>query len=166
MQQNTTAALNALIFAAGLLIVSTSQAAPASGHESHATQESTTASLQLNDGKKWETDAALRQSMAAIRKNVDASLQDIHKNRLSAARYGALASKVENEVANIVGNCKLEPKADAQLHLIVVALLEGASQMADKAKHAKRRDGAIKIIGALGKYPIYFNDPDFKALEH
>ncbi len=92
------------------------------------------ATLQLNAGKKWETDGALRQAMGNIRQAMAASLHDIHENRLSKKGYAALAKKVESEVGNIVANCKLEPKADAQLHLIVAELLEGADQMAGKVK--------------------------------
>jgi hypothetical protein len=77
-----------------------------------------------------------------------------------------LASKVEAEVANIVSNCKLEPKADAQLHLIVADLLAGSEQMAGKVKKAKREDGAVKVIGALEKYATYFDDPQFRPIAH
>lgn len=133
-------------------------------HDSHGHHHDSPATLQLNNGSKWQTDAPLRQSMANIRQSVDASLHDIHEGKLSNAGYGKLARFVENEVAAIVRNCKLAPEADAQLHLIVAELLEGAEQMSGKVRKAKRIDGAVKVIGALEKYAHYFADPDFKPI--
>ena len=155
-------ALNAFLVAAGIAIAGASHAAPpdhAHGHDAPAT-------LQLNAGKKWPTDAALRQSMGNNRQSVAGALQDIHEDRLAPAAYNALAHKIEGVVGQIVANCKLEPQADAQLHLIVAALLEGADQMAGQAKSGKRRDGAIKVIGALENYSGYFDDPLFKPIAH
>lgn len=166
MKLTTSGAISAILFAAGLSLAAASHAAaPTHQHDAHA-DHAAPATLQLNAGKKWETDEALRKSMASIHKAVEASLHDIHENRLKPAGYGALASKVEAEVANIVNNCKLEPKADAQLHLIVADLLAGSEQMAGKVKKIKRQDGAVKVIGALEKYATYFNDPQFKPIPH
>lgn len=132
----------------------------------HQHEHAVAATLQLNAGQKWETDAALRQAMGNIRQAMAGSLHAIHENRLSKNGYAGLAKKVKNEVGNIVANCKLEPKADAQLHLIVAELLEGAGEMAGKVKTGKRQDGAVRVIGALEKYGQYFADPGFKPIEH
>ena len=166
MKRKTSGALSAILLAAGLSLAAASHAAaPAHQHDAHA-EQAASATLQLNAGKRWGTDEPLRKAMASIRQSVEASLQDIHENRLKPAGYGALASKVEAEVGNIVSNCKLEPKADAQLHLIVADLLAGSEQMAGKVKKVKRQDGAVKVIGALEKYATYFNDPQFKPIAH
>ncbi len=153
-----------LILSFGLCAGSLSAATPA--HDSHGHHHGSPATLQLDKGKKWQTDAPLRQSMATIRQAVDASLHAIHEGKLSNAGYGKLARSVESEVAAIVRNCKLAPEADAQLHLIVAELLEGAEQMSGKVRKAKRIDGAVKVIGALEKYAGYFDDPDFKPIAH
>lgn len=165
MKQKTSPALHALLIAAGIALSTAGFAAPAHKHDAPA-DHAAPATLQLNAGKKWETDEALRKAMASIRQSVEASLHQIHENRMSAAGYGKLAHKVEGEVGNIVSNCKLEPKADAQLHLIVADLLAGAEQMAGKIKKAKRQDGAVKVLGALDKYATYFDDPQFKPIAH
>lgn len=157
---------SAILFAAGLSLAAAGHAAPAAHqHDAHA-DHGAPVTLQLNAGKKWGTDEALRKSMASIRQAIDASLHQIHENRLPANGYKALASKVEGEVANIVANCKLEPQADAQLHLVVADLLSGAEQMAGKVKKVKRQDGAVKVLGALEKYAAYFDDPQFKPIAH
>lgn len=167
MKRKSAGALGTLLLLAGLGLASGSHAAGLHGHETDTAHgHGSAVTLQLNAGKKWETDAALRSSMAQIRQALDASLPRIHDNRLDAAGYSALARKVEAEVGNIVNNCKLEPKADAQLHLIVADLLAGSDQMAGKVKRAKRQDGAVKVVGALSNYAKYFDDPQFAPLAH
>lgn len=127
------------------------------GHEAHG------ATLQLNAGKKWETDAPLRKAMGEIRQSMASSLHAIHENKFSAQAYGGLAKKVESAVGEIVANCKLPPAADAQLHIVVADLLAGAERMAGKAQ---RMDGAVKVIGALDNYGKYFDDPGFQPIAH
>lgn len=124
------------------------------------------AKLELNNGKKWETDAPLRKGMESIRGSMDAALHDIHENKLSAAKYGELAKKVNGEVNGIVASCKLDPKADAQLHLVIADILEGVEAMEGKAKKVKRQAGAVKVIGALEKYGAYFDHPGWQPLKH
>ena len=152
-----------LVFAALSMAVAGAGIA-ATGHQHE--HGAATATLQLDAGKKWETDGALRQAMGNIRQSMAASLHEIHENKLSKKGYGALAQKVKKEVGEIVANCKLAPKADAQLHLIVAELLAGAEQMAGKATSAKRQNGAVQVIGALEKYATYFDDAGFKPIAH
>ncbi|HQR61184.1 hypothetical protein [Accumulibacter sp.] len=136
------------------------------GHEHKNEQGTAAKTLQLNAGKKWETDAALRQAMSNIRQAMAGELHEIHENRLSARGYGKLAQKVEAEVGNIVANCKLGAQADEQLHIVIVELLGGTEHMAGKFKGGKRQNGAVQVIGALEKYAAYFDDPGFKPIEH
>lgn len=165
MKLPTLPPLSALLVAAGLALAGPSHAAPADAHATHA-EHGGPASLQLNAGRKWQTDEALRQAMANIRRAVAAALPEIHDKRLPAAGYGSLAKTVDSEVGNIVSHCQLAPAADAQLHLVVADLLAGAEQMAGKPQKAKRRDGALKVIGALEKYAAYFDDPQFTPIAH
>ncbi|OFZ68936.1 MAG: hypothetical protein A2Z01_00520 [Betaproteobacteria bacterium RBG_16_58_11] len=122
--------------------------------------------LKLNDGKKWATDAPLRKGMESIRAAMAAALPTIHTNKLSSAKYNALAQKTNNQVAYIVANCKLDPQADAQLHLIIADLLSGVEAMQGKMKGAKRQTGAVKALGALEKYDAYFDHPGWKPITH
>ena len=131
-------------------------------HEAHGAP----AKLTLDDGKKWETDAPLRAGMENIRETMAASLHEIHDNKLSPEKYATLASKVNVEVANIVANCKLNPKADAQLHLVIADIVTGAEAMEGKNRKLKRQGGAIKVLGALDKYGAYFEDPGWKPIKH
>lgn len=122
--------------------------------------------LALDAGQRWSTDEHLRKAMGTIRDGMNAALQDIHRDRLAAAKYDALAEMANAEVSYMVSNCKLEPKADAQLHLLIAELLEGADAMAGKRAQVKRQRGAVTVIGALEKYRTYFDDPAWKPLAH
>lgn len=162
MKQNILTALIALSLSAGGSALAANNAAHDHGH-SHGAAPVT---LQLNAGKKWETDAPLRKAMGEIRQSMAASLHAIHENRLSAKGYGELARKVEKAVGDMIANCKLGTQADEQLHVVIGELLAGAEQMAGKAKQGKRMDGAVKVIGALDNYGKYFDDPGFQPIAH
>ncbi|MBI5753164.1 MAG: hypothetical protein HZA59_13635 [Hydrogenophilales bacterium] len=122
--------------------------------------------LKLNDGKKWASDAPLRKGMENIRAAMASALPAIHANKLSSAKYNELANKVNNEVAGIVANCKLDPQADVQLHLIIADILSGVEAMQGKTKGTKRQTGAVTVIGALEKYDVYFDHPGWKPITH
>jgi len=122
--------------------------------------------MQLNAGKKWETDLPLRQSMGQIRAALATALPEIHHDRLTSAAYQQLAQQIEKEVGNIVSNCKLTPKADEQLHLVLSDVLAGSAQMAAPAAGKSSREGAFRVIGGLDNYARYFADPGFRRLKH
>lgn len=126
----------------------------------------TPAKPTLNDGKKWGTDEALRKGMENIRNAMDASLHRIHEGKQSNAEYAALAGKLNGELGSIVATCKLEAKADAQLHLVIADIAEGIEAMEGKAKTIKRQAGALKILGALEKYGSHFDHPGWQAITH
>lgn len=122
--------------------------------------------LALDHGAKWAIDEALGKAMGNIRDAVAAALGQVHDNTLSVSGYKALAGTIRTEVAYMVSNCKLEPAADAQLHLIVADLLDAADKMEMGAGNDFRRDGAVQVVGALENYATYFNDAGWVALQH
>ena len=100
---NATKGIWKLLAAAGLalgLAAGGSLAADAHRHEHD--HGAAPARLELNNGKKWETDAPLRQGMENIRGAMEAARHGIHDKKYSAAQYGALAKKVNGEVNGIV----------------------------------------------------------------
>ena len=121
----------------------------AHNHE-HAAAE---ANLVLNQGKKWPTDAPLRQGMENIRAALGGGM-----------KYGALAKKVNAEVAGIVQNCKLEPEADAQLHIVIAEIMAGVEAMEGKVKGETPSAGAEKIGKALNAYGEHFDHAGWKHL--
>lgn len=129
------------------------------GEEAHGATR-----LQLNQGRKWETDAPLRQGMAALRASVAEQLGAIHKGKLGAEQAQALGARIDTEVAAIVAQCKLEPRADAVLHLIIADLLAASEVLQGKHK-GSRAAAARKVVAALNNYGRYFDDPQWKPLK-
>ena len=120
--------------------------------------------LELDHGRKWPTDEALRQGMTNMRAALAADLKAIHANKASDAQYEALAAKLNAEVAYVVANCKLEPRADAELHKLIAEILAGAEAMQRKEPGAARRAGAVRVVRALDGYGEFFDHPGWKGL--
>ena len=133
-------------------------AAVSPSHHGHAGTAAAIAELTLNDGRKWPSDAALREGMTGIRATMRASLGQIHAGNFSAAGYDALADRVESQVDDVVRNCRLPPEADAQLHLIIADILDGAEMMRGDNG---RVEGAIKLMRTLDAYGNHFDHPDW-----
>lgn len=120
--------------------------------------------LVLNQGQKWTTDAPLRQGMDNIRGALAKDVNAIHADKATPKQYEALAAKVTGEVAGIVQNCKLEPAADEQLHLVLAELMAGAEAMEGKVKGETRRAGAERVANALNAYGEHFDHAGWKRL--
>ena len=131
---------------------------PHDRHQAHAP-----AKLQLDRGAKWPTDAPLRQGMETLRSTFAEYLIAIRKGRLAAKDYATLGAKVDSEVGNIVAQCKLEPKADAMLHLVVADLLNAAAVMRGKAP-GKPAAAARQAVHAVNNYGRYFDHPQWQPL--
>lgn len=154
----------AAIALAALAAVATpgSLALAAADHHHHAEGSTTAHTLHLNAGRKWATDAPLRQSMDGINQAMRTALPLIHQGRFSDADYTALATTLNQKVAHAIEHCKLDPKADAMLHLVIAELLAGAEIMEGKTA-APRHDGAVRVKQALAAYAKHFQHPNWKA---
>ncbi|MBL0142469.1 MAG: hypothetical protein IPP91_10335 [Betaproteobacteria bacterium] len=152
------------LFAATLvaaLTLGTGFAAFAADSHQHASGEP--AKLALDHGKKWATDAPLRKAMGELRAALAAKHESIHKGTLTPADYKMLGTTVEAKVATIVAECKLEPAADENLHIIVAELIAGADAMQGKSKTAPAA-GAVLAVQTVNRYGDYFDHPGWKAL--
>ncbi len=152
-----------IVIAVAALLVSAMAPDLACAQESHmhAHQGAAVAQLQLDQGRRWPTDASLRAGMAGIRKAFDADHPAIHAGKETDAQYDALAAAVEAQVNEIVAHCKLPPAADANLHYVVADLLQGVNLMRGGDPARSRHDGAALVHGALLAYPKYFDDPEW-----
>ncbi len=126
------------------------------GHGSEAPQQ-----LQLNAGKKWATDASLRQAMGNINQAVAKAIPLVHRNQFGDAQYKALAEKVNQQVAFAIEHCKLDSRADAMLHLIIADLQAGAEVMSGTAG-ADPHEGLHQVLHALEAYGQYFQHPGWR----
>src|SRR5574340_239261 len=131
---------------------------------SHSHDAAEPARLTLNNGKKWATDASLRQGMSRIRDALATELPAIHSGKATAEQYRALAQKTNDQIAFMVKNCKLEPKVDAMLHLVLADIIAGADAMAAQ-DGGEAHKGAMKIAHALENYAAHFDHPGWRGLE-
>ena len=145
--------------------LTTFAAAPAQA-QSHSHDASAPAKLSLNQGRKWATDVPLRDGMGRIRALVEPQLAAAHAGKLSQAQYTALAGQVEAEVGGIVANCRLEPKADAVLHLVIADIGAGTDAMAGKDAKLRPALGLVKVAQAVNQYGSHFDDPGLKPIRN
>jgi hypothetical protein len=120
------------------------------GHGLHA-DHAGHAGLSLDDGRKWATDESLRRGMARIQALVAAP---------APGNPGQTADAIRQEVAAMVANCRLEPKADAVLHALIGDLLAGADDLARPETAAR---GLAQVRETLAQYARYFDHPGWLA---
>lgn len=125
--------------------------------EAHSHDHGGAAEPGLNEGRKWETDEPLRTGMLRIHALM-LPLSGMPAQGADAGRAKAAASGVRQEVAYLIDNCELEPKADAVLHVLIADLLEGAEAL---EKDASSGRGTALIGRALERYPEHFEHPDW-----
>jgi hypothetical protein len=152
---------NVLLLAIALTLPLATLASEPAKHEHGATVHT---KLELNAGKKWATDAPLRQAMNNIRTSVAAALPEAHVGKLTPAQYDALGKDVTGQITFIVQNCKLDPRADAQLHIIVGDIMNGIDTATGKQHDQERALGVIKIAQSLNIYGKYFDHADWKSI--
>ncbi len=147
-----------LLLAAGLASFVPAQAQPshASGHAEHGAMQ-----IELDHGRLWATDAPLREGMERIRVAVDTALQA--DAPLNATQAQVLAAAVEDGIAFMVQHCRLAPKADANLHILLGRLSAAATQVKTNPQSAQ---GVPQMLEMLAIYPRRFSHPGWKASVH
>jgi len=104
--------------------------------------------LALDNGKKWQTDAPLREGMASLR-----SLAQVAQKANTSDANQTAAGRMNEEVQKIFRNCKLTPKADAMLHLILTDLMSNIERLKDpKSNSAESYANILKTLDAYGQY--------------
>ncbi len=134
--------------------------------QTHNHDATALAKLSLDHGHKWVTDAPLREGMSRIRALVEPQLAAAHAGRLSPAQYAALAGQIETEVGGIVANCKLEPKADAVLHIVIGEIGAGTEAMAGRTAKQRPQQGLVQIAKAVNDYAGHFEHPGLKPIRN
>lgn len=128
------------------------------GHDEHATSM-----LSLDQGKKWQTDAPLRQGMKNINDAVMNAVSAFHNQTLTKTDAVKLAEYINGQVEYLVANCKLEPQADAVLHVFIGDLLTGADKL---SKEPLSNQGLPHIVKVLQQYPNYFDHQGWHEVIH
>lgn len=161
----STVKLPLCLLLAAILTTPLATMAAAETHDHHGTVPQ---KMKLNEGKKWASDEPLRQGMNTIRSSAAAILPLAHAGKANNAAYDAFARDVTAQVGYIVQNCKLEPLADAQLHIAIGDIMAGVEMAEGKQKGTKRSSGVVKVVQTLNTYGKYFDHPNWKpiALPH
>jgi hypothetical protein len=134
-------------------------AASTAAADEHAHQHDASASLELErppGGGNWATDAPLRQGMARIHGAMADVLPAFEKGELAPSTAIALAAEVRDQVQYLIANCKLEPAADAQLHIVIGQMLAAADAL---SKEPMSKDGMPRLHEAVQLYGDYFEHP-------
>ena len=145
-----------------LALAATSSAVAADAHHHH--HEVAPAKLALDHGKKWATDASLRQAMTTLRAALAGKLQGIHQDTLSKDDFAALGAGIDRQIEAMVSQCKLTPEANAMLHIVIAELAAAAEVMQGKAA-GDGSGAAHRAAMALNDYGRYFNHPGWQALK-
>ena len=125
-------------------------------HGSHGGAENP--ALHLNKGKKWPTDKPLRTNMENIHGHLKRRIKRIKAKTLNKDEYARMGSEIERSIDNIFKNCKLEPAADAQLHIILSGMIKGKDTLQDKSSDSsKRQKAAMSILDGYKSYLKYFD---------
>lgn len=156
--------LVAIAFTLSCWAVQVSAQADAHDHAAaHAHDEHGGAALSLNDGKQWETDAALRHGMVEIRTAVTMLAPAFASGQLNQTQAHQLSEAVHSSVNTMIEQCELEPAADANLHGILAMLLEGSAALEAAPLSTA---GLPALQDALETYGHYFNHAGWQGDEH
>jgi hypothetical protein len=150
------------LFAPAIIALGLALAAPAFAAEPHGHGD-TAVQLRLDNGKKWQTDDALRRGMSEIRTAMAEALTPIHEGTFAPPHYEVLVTRIQDQLDHVVGNCKLPEEADQQLHIVLEQIIDG---IADMKAMAGRDKGAVKIVRALDQYGQYFDHAGWRSLTH
>lgn len=129
-----------------------------SGGHGHGPHEAM--GLVLDNGKLWATDAPLRTGMGRIRDVVRPVAAASATRALSRDEAVAVSGAIKEQVQFLVENCKLEPRADAVLHVLLNTFIEGADAL---AAETTSKAGLERIVKALDLYPQYFDHQGWRT---
>ena len=148
-----------------LAVALSSPLAALAATDAHDHGKSAPHKLELNAGKKWGTDDALRQAMSTIHQTVSQTLPTAHSGKAKVADYEDFGKDVTAQITYIVENCKLDPKADEQLHIIVADMMSGVEAAEGKEGEKKRAAGVVKVAQAANAYGKHFDHAGWKAIK-
>jgi hypothetical protein len=127
-------------------------------HAEHAWHTAQTPALP--QGPRWSTDEPLRTAMERIRTAVEHVAPAFDAKQIQPADAQALAAVVEDSVSYMVANCKLEPQADAALHMLIGRMLNAATSL---KRDPAAQTGVPQLLAALHDYQSTFDHPDWTA---
>lgn len=144
-----------------IMLVAMLLLAPLSSFAQHEHEDAEAGALVLNDGAKWATDAPLRSGMEQIRNLIAVPQAAVAAAAsLTAAEAQRVADGVRQQVDALIRNCKLEPEADAVLHVLIAGMLQGVAELEGEPPSV---NGLMRIQQAVDQYPQYFSHAGWEA---
>jgi hypothetical protein len=128
------------------------------GHHAHAAHGVAPVPAE---GRRWETDAPLREAMLRIREGVAAQTDAFHAGTLSTDAAQALAAAVETDIQFMFANCQLAPEPDAALHALIGRLLAATAALRTDPESA---DGLPQLVAVLQDYASTFDQPGWEPI--
>jgi len=136
------------------------QHAHAASHDTHATP---IAAPVPPEGARWPTDEPLRAAMLRIRDATDRVAPSYDAKEVQAADAAALAATVEQDIAYMVANCRLEPEPDAALHALIGRMMAAAAAL---RKDPLSAAGVPQLQAVMHEYSTTFDHPGWAAPAH
>lgn len=130
-------------------------------HHHHHHESTANPALTLDNGKKWASDAPLRDGMTKILAIVQQSQKSLRDKTAKPDVAQAAAHQIQAEVQKIFQNCKLTPKADAALHVILADIIGKVEKL--KGQNPQPQETFAQIGKDLDLYGQYFDHPQWDA---
>lgn len=137
-----------------------------SEHHDHHEHGKTGIVLTLNNGKKWSTDKPLRENMSKIHDHIKSKLGRINKKKMRDDEFKGLGKKIKGNIDAIFANCKLTPKADAQLHIILAEMLSENSKLTGKFSTEEKTVAVMEILKNYKAYLKHFDHSEVKSTKN
>lgn len=120
----------------------------------HAAVQGTGAPVASATAARHVADARLRSAMAAVRGAVEA-FEHARHGHMGPPQVRALADHLDAQVARVFSECRLEPAADASLHVLLLTIAK-----ASRAMRATPDDFApvTAMERAMADYALVFAD--------
>ncbi len=135
----------------------------ADGHDAHAVSAHGMSEAPSPPPGGWATDEPLRAAMNRLSEATQKSAPAYERGELQPGEARALADQVEREVAYMVENCRLEPDADAALHVLIGRMMQAATALrADPSSPA----GMPQLHSVLNDYANAFDHPGWRSDAH
>lgn len=114
---------------------------------------------------KFETDAALRSGMEAIRTAVINNHTLITHRRFPPPMAAGFASHVKAKVEEIKANARVPDAARKDLDAVLSEIATGASLIAPSGQPSNAMDGLFRITDALEFYAARFDHPGWMPIQ-
>lgn len=155
--------LKSTVSIALMALAATAYGADHSQHKKSEKSENT--QVQFNKGKKWETDAPLRQGMEALKKASEGGMNEIHNGKDESAIYKKIGNLIKEQTDFIFKNCKLAPEADKELHKILLPIVKEGKVLLSKTNNHDKHEALTSVMLALMNYGIYFDHKDWEKVK-